>query len=47
MAAFVQTYQKLFGKEDEAQAEERRQREYREIADQAIAQSLSKHPCPL
>jgi uncharacterized protein YjbI with pentapeptide repeats len=46
MAAFVQTYQKLFGKEDEAQAEERRQREYREIADQAIAQSLSKHPMP-
>jgi hypothetical protein len=46
MAAFVQTYQKLFGKEDEAQAEERRQQEYREIADKAIAQSLSKHPMP-
>ena len=46
MAAFVQTYQKLFGKEDKAQAEERRQREYREIADKAIAQSLSKHPMP-
>ncbi len=46
MAAFVQTYQKLFGKEDEAQAEERRQREYREIADKAIAQSLNKHPMP-
>jgi hypothetical protein len=46
MAAFVQTYQKLFGKEDEAQAEERRQQEYREIADKAIAQSLNKHPMP-
>lgn len=46
MAAFVQTYQKLFGKEDEAEVEERRHREYREIADKAIAQSLSKHPMP-
>ena len=46
MAAFVQTYQKLFGKEDEAQAEERRQREYREMADQAIARSLSGFKMP-
>jgi hypothetical protein len=46
MAAFVQTYQKLFGKEDEAQAEERRQREYREMADKAIARSLNDFKMP-
>jgi len=46
MAAFVQTYQKLFGKEDEAQAEERRQQEYREMADKAIARSLSDFKMP-
>lgn len=46
MAAFVQTYQKLFGKEDKAQAEERRQREYREMADKAIARSLSDFKMP-
>jgi hypothetical protein len=38
MAAFVQTYQKLFGKKDEAQAEERRQK--------AIARSLSDFKMP-
>jgi len=46
MAAFVQTYQKLFGKEDEAQAEERRQQEYREMADKAIARSLNDFKMP-
>jgi hypothetical protein len=46
MAAFVQTYQKLFGKEDEAQAEERRQQEYREMADNAIARSLNDFKMP-
>jgi hypothetical protein len=46
IAAFVQTYQKLFGKEDEAKAEERRQREYREMADKAIARSLSDFKLP-
>ncbi|HAZ43005.1 MAG TPA: hypothetical protein DDW76_10345 [Cyanobacteria bacterium UBA11369] len=46
MVAFVNSYRELFGKEDEAQQKEKRQQEYKQMAEDAIARSLSDFKMP-
>jgi hypothetical protein len=46
MMLLVNSYQELFGKQNEAQEKEKLQQEYRQLADNAIAQSVSDFQMP-